>query len=116
MTPVDSGDNPEGLATFDPTSSPAYLTTAREVSDRGRRARGLAPVEWSLLDAIEEARDRLATMGEEAIAEAHAAGSPAWVEGDDGRIQRLDPDGTRHVETRSAGEVLAAARAAMPRK
>jgi hypothetical protein len=50
----------------------------------------------TLLELIEEAAPRIATMGRDAIAECHAAGHPAWVEDrDTGRIVRLNPDGSR---------------------
>lgn len=61
----------------------------------------------SLLDLAREAWPRIERMGVDAIAQAHAAGVPAWVS-EDGTLWRLDPDGTRHVETRSADEVTAA--------
>ena len=72
----------------------------------------------SLLDLVREAWPRIARMGHDAIAQAHAAGVPTWVSDGEGRIVRLDPDGTRHVETRFADEVTVtrpAPAAAMPR-
>ena len=57
----------------------------------------------TLLEAVREVAPRLATMGLEAIAQAHALGHPAWVEDrTTGRILRLDPDGTRHFDDHAA--------------
>ncbi len=51
----------------------------------------------TLLELVRDAWPRIVRMGRDAIAECHAAGHPAWVEGVDGRVWRLDPDGTRHA-------------------
>lgn len=42
--PVPRGDNPQGLATFDPMENPKYRKLVREISDRFRRSKGLPPI------------------------------------------------------------------------
>ena len=64
----------------------------------------------SLFNLMADARPRIERMGHDAIARAHAAGVPAWVSDGEGRIVRLDPDGTEHVETTSADEAAEAVR------
>lgn len=38
------GDNPAGLATFDPMENPKYRKLVREISDKFRRSKGLPPI------------------------------------------------------------------------
>jgi hypothetical protein len=54
------GDNPQGLATFDPMEHPSYRTAARTFLDGYLQSRGIAPCEWpedqGAADVVGEAR------------------------------------------------------------
>jgi hypothetical protein len=74
---------------------PAHASTEIEIMDEAAQLVAEAKAARSLSDAISKAIPRVREMGDEEIAETHAAGQPVFVSDGRGGVVRIDPDGTR---------------------